>query len=397
MKILFKKSLQRSFITAILVIIALSIFHGPANAQNGFKLLEPLPCIPGNGVECTGNMVTEVNFEKYVQSTFNLIIAIAAALAVFMTVYGGLMYMTKDSYTGKKEGLDKAKNALLGLVLVLTSYLILRTVDPRLVAIPSTLVAPLNIDMSKYRNISREIFAEFEKDLRTYQSDMRTFTNKINQTKDQISALESSIQQIDSQLSSIYGQEMDEQEISRECNQPNLDEQIRELCRQRAQKAEESVNLNQIQNLNMGMAVMRASVQHCGSMSNLGCFKNLGEAAKFTEIYNRYSSKTSTEYARILYTYRTFALNWFNLNAAMASPSSLTNRQAWENIKNQSLTNVQLAIASITTFANENTDVIDRDLISDMNNRKNEMVMKATDLDKNFGTYEPPVILPPTN
>ncbi|MBU6232393.1 hypothetical protein KGP36_07200, partial [Patescibacteria group bacterium] len=43
----------------------------------------------------------------------------------------------------KTDGLKKVQNALVGLVLILASYLILRTIDPRFVAVPATLVPSL--------------------------------------------------------------------------------------------------------------------------------------------------------------------------------------------------------------------------------------------------------------
>lgn len=116
------------------------------NPPAQYTPLEPLPCIPGNEVVCTGDADGKINFQQYIQQTFNLLIALAGAAAVFMIVFGGLQYMTTDSWQGKRDGLEKARKALLGLLLVLTSFLLLRTIDPRLVAIPSTLVEPLNID-----------------------------------------------------------------------------------------------------------------------------------------------------------------------------------------------------------------------------------------------------------
>src|SRR5258706_6141157 len=115
-------------------------------ASDTYTLLEPLPCVPGNGVACTaGQLKTEVNFRDYVQYMFNLLIAIAAVAAVFMIVWGGLQYMTQDSYTGKSAGLEKFRNAVLGLILVLCAYLILRTIDPRLVEIPASFVPQLEL------------------------------------------------------------------------------------------------------------------------------------------------------------------------------------------------------------------------------------------------------------
>jgi hypothetical protein len=115
-----------------------------------YTLLEPLPCIPGNGVVCeAGTQKTTVNFKEYIQYAFNLVIALAAVAAVFMIVWGGFQYMTSDAWSQKSEGIKKARTAVYGLLLVLCSYLILRTIDPRLVEIPDTLVPKLELKYDK--------------------------------------------------------------------------------------------------------------------------------------------------------------------------------------------------------------------------------------------------------
>lgn len=155
-----------------------STSNNPArnNPLPNYTLLEPLPCIPSpaakdiNGNVIPGSEVTcatagatqnTVNFKFYVQYMFNLFIAVAAGAAVFMIVYGGLKYMSTDSWGGKADGVEKMKNALYGLVLVLSSYIILRTIDPRLVAIPTTFVPPLNI---KYDAVNSSIFESLKRD-----------------------------------------------------------------------------------------------------------------------------------------------------------------------------------------------------------------------------------------
>lgn len=64
---------------------------------------------------------------------FNFGIAIAVVLALIMIIWGGIMYMTTDSWEGKEDGKTKIKDALWGLGLALVSYLILFTINPCLV------------------------------------------------------------------------------------------------------------------------------------------------------------------------------------------------------------------------------------------------------------------------
>lgn len=140
------RRLQKMLLVSVAIIPILIFGIGTANAQlTSYTPLESLPCI---GNTCYQNQITgQVDLSSgYIKYMFALAIALAAAAAVFMIVLGGLQYMTTDSWQGKSAGLDRAKNALYGLLLVLCSYLILRTINPGLVAIPTTLVAPLKID-----------------------------------------------------------------------------------------------------------------------------------------------------------------------------------------------------------------------------------------------------------
>ena len=66
---------------------------------------------------------------------FNLIIAIAGGLAVLKIIYGGIQYMSTDAFGAKNEAKDTIKNAIWGLLLAISAWLILYTVNPNLVEI----------------------------------------------------------------------------------------------------------------------------------------------------------------------------------------------------------------------------------------------------------------------
>ena len=174
------------FTTATLV----SLAH-PAHAQSTYTLLEPLPTITETGASVMGK---EINLNDYINYAINLLIAISAAAAVFMIVWGGLLYMTTDSWNGKSEGKEKVTNAIIGLLMVLSTYIILKTVNPALVAIPATLVPPitglatssskdfyqsLQDDAVKYANLTTEQANQI-RDLRTQQDNTTTKLAKLN-------------------------------------------------------------------------------------------------------------------------------------------------------------------------------------------------------------------------
>ncbi|MEA2715537.1 MAG: hypothetical protein QOG91_565 [Candidatus Parcubacteria bacterium] len=136
-----------------LYLLSALLFPGGLDAaadNTTYKLLEPLPCIVtsngpvGGQTGCTpGTQIQTVKLLDYVQYAFNLLIAGAAVSAVFMIVWGGLQYMTTDSFQGKSSGITRVKNAVYGLIMVLATFIILRTVNPALTTLPLSLVPPL--------------------------------------------------------------------------------------------------------------------------------------------------------------------------------------------------------------------------------------------------------------
>jgi hypothetical protein len=76
--------------------------------------------------------------------------------------------MWSNSFSDKKMGLERAQNAIYGLLLVLSSYIILRTIDPRLVEIPNTLVPQLTIEEWLKKDANFEMMSRLEKDIDEY-------------------------------------------------------------------------------------------------------------------------------------------------------------------------------------------------------------------------------------
>jgi hypothetical protein len=103
--------------------------------------LAPLPDVTSQNL----SLATTIDFSTYVRYFYNLLIALGAVAAVLMITWGGFEYMTSDAAPGKTDGIAKVRNAIYGLLMILSSWLILRTIDPRFVNISSTIVPPLNI------------------------------------------------------------------------------------------------------------------------------------------------------------------------------------------------------------------------------------------------------------
>jgi hypothetical protein len=64
---------------------------------------------------------------------FKLLIGAGATIAIVMIVLGALTYMFSDIVGNKKKALDRIRGAMWAIVLLLSSYLILFTINPDLV------------------------------------------------------------------------------------------------------------------------------------------------------------------------------------------------------------------------------------------------------------------------
>src|SRR3989338_5520222 len=98
----------------------------------------------GNGVAC-GNadlgfvsivclpfLVKYDTIGTLLNGIFQLAIAFGAIAAVLMLVIGGFQYMTQDAVGGQKEARARIQGAVLGLILLLLSYLILFVINPEI-------------------------------------------------------------------------------------------------------------------------------------------------------------------------------------------------------------------------------------------------------------------------
>lgn len=87
--------------------------------------------IPGTYVESAeGRRAT---LRTYLPGLFRLLIGLAALLAVIMIIIGGLQYMFSAGSGGKGAAREKISSAVIGLLLVLGAWLLLRTINPNLV------------------------------------------------------------------------------------------------------------------------------------------------------------------------------------------------------------------------------------------------------------------------
>lgn len=85
--------------------------------------LEPLPFL---------SQVRGTRLPDLLQALFQLLIIGGAGVAVLMITIGGIQYMTGEALHQKSEGRARIQNSVLGLILLLFIYLLLRTINPQL-------------------------------------------------------------------------------------------------------------------------------------------------------------------------------------------------------------------------------------------------------------------------
>ena len=145
---------------------------GPAgNCTPGKKGCDyiALTTIPGATVGCkttTGDTkgCIPVDPVKVIKNFYGVAIGIAAVLAVIMIIYAGIEYATIESITGKSDAKDRWQGALIGLGLLLASYLILRTINIDLVNVNldlgQPLISPKKADQNSLENFLTTIQSE---------------------------------------------------------------------------------------------------------------------------------------------------------------------------------------------------------------------------------------------
>jgi hypothetical protein len=121
-------------LSALLLSTIFYLLSTPALAQETpyvtptpYNLLEPLPLGPNN------EEVTTVTTQNYIPGLFRLIIGIAGVLAVVRIIWGGIQYMSTDAFQGKNDAKNTITNAIWGLLLAMTAWLIVYTINPKLV------------------------------------------------------------------------------------------------------------------------------------------------------------------------------------------------------------------------------------------------------------------------
>src|SRR5690606_7562600 len=95
-----------------------------------YTLLAPIPI-----TNISGPADSQVKATQYIIGIVNLTIAIAGVLAVLKIIFAGIKYMSTDAWQAKQDGKNDIKNAIWGLMLAISAWLILYTINPQLIII----------------------------------------------------------------------------------------------------------------------------------------------------------------------------------------------------------------------------------------------------------------------
>ncbi len=115
----------------ILMIMLLLTLPSVVFGQGESKLQQYQPLAVGiPGVTDTAN--AHPTLVQYLNALFSFLIAIAAVLAVLRIVVAGFSYMTTDAWGSKEEALGTIRAVLIGLIVLILSVVILRTINPDL-------------------------------------------------------------------------------------------------------------------------------------------------------------------------------------------------------------------------------------------------------------------------
>jgi len=94
------------------------------------------PVFAADGTELIAGIPKNASSAEVISYIFNLLVAIGSFIAVVIVIMAGIEWMTSEGNPSKVEGAkDKIKNTLLGVAVLIGSYLILGAINPSLTTI----------------------------------------------------------------------------------------------------------------------------------------------------------------------------------------------------------------------------------------------------------------------
>ena len=121
---------SKKIILSLVVLIGVSVWGThTALAVGGFV---PLADLGAQGGSKLSNLYGSNGLRDYVNALFTFALSLGAILAVLRIAYAGYMYMGTDSWGNKSEAKKIIGDVVVGLLLLLSIWLILNQINPHL-------------------------------------------------------------------------------------------------------------------------------------------------------------------------------------------------------------------------------------------------------------------------
>ena len=125
--------MKKYFLPAVVsffLLFSVGVLSAYAQVEANYTPLAPLP---GTTIQ-SGDGAGTTNISTYVAGMIKLLVALGAALAVLFAIIGGTQYVAASINPAAKAGaLERIQNSLVGLAIILSSYLVLNSINPDLV------------------------------------------------------------------------------------------------------------------------------------------------------------------------------------------------------------------------------------------------------------------------
>ncbi len=115
--------------------------NGKGGYREGcYEFLAPIDTLQGKGIQSAGghtwiNNIKEFKLGDYINILFRLAVSALVIISVIMLMVAGVEYMTVESLFAKSEARTRIMGAIGGLILAAGTYLILYTINPRILNI----------------------------------------------------------------------------------------------------------------------------------------------------------------------------------------------------------------------------------------------------------------------
>lgn len=121
--------MRRYLLSSLLLITLLLPALASADPAGGYTSTNFVPLANYQGSQLN-TIYSSNSLPDFFNKLFAFSLSIGAILAVVMIVWGGYLYMFKDSFAAKLNAKEKITNAVIGLLLLLGIYLILYQINP---------------------------------------------------------------------------------------------------------------------------------------------------------------------------------------------------------------------------------------------------------------------------